>query len=292
MIIETILKVGLYAQFDNMKNLVLLVIGILIGGFTNAQTIGYVGNKSIDNDFLTQIQFVYPEFSFSNDSAEFINRLKKSYLYQIAYAEKARALNLDKDSVAAKNIYNIQKLIEDKYLAVLYLNYFYKQEFDVTKDEVYNYYNQNIYQFVEPGVYSYIWAIITDSSENNLKFVNDKIKELVKSDKNSEKLKKEVSDKYAILVEIDLTVRPNHFLYSRLRNTNKGNIVGPFYENGQLVLLAVLDVIPEKLIPFSQVEEFCRQKTIEEKRAKVLDSLQFQILIEKPIELNEDYFSN
>ena len=274
----------------NMYMRVLIVVLLVSCSALFAETYGTVGDVPMDDFFLQTLQFVHPEFSFTPDSVAFVSKLQKAYIYDLAFADEARKVGLDKDPEVKAALERIKMLIENAYLAQEYRKYMASQKVTVSDKEARAFYENNISQFTEPGVYSYLWATIHDTSKANIKVVREKLKTYSKLGTALDEFKMGSPGTYSMVFERGQTIRPGNPLYERIRDAELEEIVGPFDSEGQLMMIVVVERTPEKIIPFSEVKEICRQNVVAEKVNAAMDRIRKDAMKEYPISFSPQYF--
>ncbi len=271
----------------------IVIVVILIGcAALFAQPYGTVGDTPIDDLFLQTLQFVHPEFSFTPDSAEFTAKLQKSFIYNHAFAEEARKAGLDKTPEAKEFIERIERLITDAYLAQKFEKDLSSKQVSVTEKEALNYYNNNLSQFTEPGVYSFLQAYVADTSEETIKNVKELLKKYSKIGETLDQFKMGAEGIYSMNYEKDLTLNSSHRFYKFLRDANIGQIIGPIQMDVQQVYLVLLSRIPEKVKNFEEVKKVCLQNVANEKASKAQEEMRYKAIKEYPVKLNKSFFSD
>jgi len=274
-----------------MRRNIAIVLFILTFAVLFAQPYGSVGDVPIDDLFLQTLQFVHPEFSFTPDSVAFSGKLQKLYIYDRGFADEARKLGLDKNPEVQKYLERITRLIEDSYLARIYEQQLSKQKVTASEKEARDYYDNNITQFTEPGTYSYLWASLHDTSDANIRDVREKLKTYMKLGTALDEFKMGSPETYSMAFEKERTIRPDDHMYHEIHDGEPGEIIGPFFSGEKMMMIVLIDKTPEKVTPFSEVAELCRQNVISEKANAMIQETREKALSEYPINLNKSFFS-
>ena len=274
----------------NMYMRVIIVFFLVACPALFAEPYGTVGDVPIDDFFLRTLQFVHPEFSFTPDSAAFVRKLQKFYIYELAFADEARKVGLDKDPEVKAALERIKMLIENAYLAKEYSKYMASQKLTVSDKEARAFYENNINQFTEPGIYSYLWAILHDTTEANIEAVREKLITYVKLGTALDEFKMGSPGTYSMAFEREQTIRPGDPLYEKVHDSQPGEVIGPFNSEGQMMMIVVVERTPEKVIPFSEVKEVCRQNVRAKKLAVAMDKIRKNAMKKYPISFSPRYF--
>lgn len=273
-----------------MKKFILLFfIFIILISISFAQNIAIIGKDTIDVHTLEAIQFVHPEFAFTPDTAIFKAQLFKNYILPHAYADSARRLGLDKNPEVQRQLKIIKKLAEDNYLYTI----LQKQEIkiEISEIEAKNYYNRNITQFTEPGIYSYLIANIIDTSKATIEIVKNQLMNYAKMSNTLDQFKIGKEGAYTISFEKNITIYPSNQFYDYLKDAPVGKLICPLQNDNRIVMFVIIEKNPEKIQSFNEVKNLCYEGAINEKK-QINDKIFYQkILKEYPIILNYYYFN-
>ncbi len=273
-----------------MKKFILLFfIFIILINISFSQNIAIIGKDTINVQTLEAIQFVHPEFAFTPDTAIFKAQLFKNYILPHAYADSARSLGLDKNPEVQKQLDKIKKITEDYYLSTI----LQKQEIKITISELEakDYYNRNIIQFTEPGIYSYLIAYLQDTTKSTIEIVKNQLINYSKMNNTLDQFKIGKEGQYTISFEKNITIYPSNQFYNYLKDASVGKLIGPVPSGDMQVIFLIIEKTPEKLKSFNEVKNLCYDGAMNEKK-HIIDEIFYQkILEEYPIILNRDFFN-
>jgi hypothetical protein len=273
-----------------MKQIIIFFfIFIVFFNISFTQNIALVGKDTIDVQTLEAIQFLHPEFAFTPDSTIFKNQLLKNYILPSAYADSARRLGLDKNPEVQKQLNKIKKIAEDYYLSTI----LQKQEIKITISELEakDYYNRNIIQFTEPGIYSYLIAYLEDTTKSTIEIVKNQLINYSKMGNSLDQFKIGKEGQYTISFEKNITIYPSNQFYNYLKDASVGKLIGPVSSGDMQVIFLIIEKTPEKVKSFNEVKNLCYNGAMNEKK-QINDKIFYQkILEEYPIILNRDFFN-
>jgi hypothetical protein len=274
-----------------MKNIVLaLVLAVLITGFVKAQDIGTVGSTVINDEFVTAMKFVHPDFFLMSDSVFVQQNLGKSYVLPMILADTARKLGLDKEPSVKRQLDIVRKIVEDSYLAMIYEQNAIKNT-EVSDIESKKYYDDHASQFTEWGYNSFLQAKITDTSAAIVKQVKDLLLSYSRKDTLLEGLRINADRKYFIYYE----KRPGNMefdpVFRSVKEAKQGEVSGPVTMGGTKMLSVLISKTPDKIKPFEEVKDLCRENVRKTKSSQAIDEYKKKAYAKYPIKVNKEYFS-
>lgn len=220
---------------------------------------GTVGDQSLNDNFIKVIQIVYPEFAFSPDAKSFESRIKKYYTVPKAAANRAREMGLDKSPQVQQELALLYQTIEEKYLSALYYNEI-NNSTQVTIEESKTYYNTHLSDFTKPAEYSYLVALVYDTTKNTIIKAGEKLNYFAKSGNAQNDLKYGDKESFIIICQSNRVLTEQNREAAIIRSLNVGQISEPVLVNGMLSIFCVTGIKKEVVLPFDEVKEICAQQ--------------------------------
>jgi len=274
-----------------MRHFLWISLGLLIiSGSVQAQkniVFGKIGNQVIDQDFITAIQLLNPEFAFNPDKAVFSQQLLKDYILNKAHADEARLKKLNEDSVVKKNIELIKQLVTDKYLALLIAKQGFDPGYTVSDAEARSYYNAHLPLFVTPGQYSYLTAEIADTISYPAEDIKKKMKQYASM--ITDEFKTGDNEKYTIIFTKSRSVSIYDAQYPLLSKLKDGDFATDV-DGKRKVIYLLMTKTPEVVQPFEKVKESCASTLLNEKRNKSYTEFIEKAKEKYPVSLTSDLF--
>lgn len=239
---------------------------------------------SPDESYYRCLQFLDPTFSVSSDTAVLRRVLFKQHSLTSALAQKAVETQLDTTDEVKKELGLILEIARKRYLAEKLSNSMTDVTFEVSKQEVIDFYNANLAMFSKPGKVSFVKAFYSDKGKES------RAREMLapylsKLPKSWEDVAKHSEDGLLISSDFEIPLNDQQPFTKWFVNAKKGQIVGPIEFYDQLVLLLVVDITPTERNKLDEVYELCESWVRAEKRSKWMNDMEIKAAIDFPIVL-------
>lgn len=236
---------------------VFTALGISILSAQQNKQIGTVGNKPINQQFITNITTVYPHLNNSADTSIIRGYVNKYYAKQIVMGDSVKKMAAY-DSLKPI-IEDLRRLIEAKVLAQYFQDKIIEKAIIPSDKEISDYYEKNKNQFKTIPVYSYFQAYTASDDKDVIADIKKSTLELYHQPPEKYGTSKKTGDKYTLNFESKLKIYPNDNLYETLKKGKIGEIVGPLDIKGrnEKLYLLVTYIEPEVIKPLNDVRQEC-----------------------------------
>lgn len=276
-----------------VKKISLLAFAALLHFACIAQqtSIGTIGNQPIDNNFLKNIQTVWPQFTFVHDTAALKAVLTKLYSVNRSTTDAAHK-NLPKTDSIFAQIEQAKQLLEIKILSEYYL----QKQIDavtVSEAEVVKYYNENKQRFTQPAEASFFQIMLNDTSKQSISEIKKLIDE--RKDLKGEALQASgtKNNEYSISYESYVFTKEFRLLQQIVAATQPGKLSPVVSEkgSGSFRMYYTLSYKPERIKTLEEAKDECKADLINTKRQQIIDTFYADATINYPVKLNPAFFS-
>jgi len=229
-------------------------------------TLGHAGSQAIDQNFISALQLLSPDFGFSPNKDAFDGKLFKSYIKIKAKADIVRSLPVFKSEQVQKQLALVRQLAEEKYLASLYEKNAKETAYTVTDAEAREYYDMHILQFTQPGLYSYFTAYISDTLKNSVAEVEQQLKQYAAIIKDN--FKTGDKNSYSIIYEKEKALSANEYIYTILSKMKTGDYSMTSNGNKGLLIYMLSSKTAETVSTFDNVKDQCKAFVMNVKKEK------------------------
>ena len=268
---------------------VMLLVGIIHAAYGQQNiTFGKVGNQIIDQNFVSSIQLLNPEFSFNPYKEVFKSTLYKSYILSKAKADQVKKTALYKDSLVVKQLALVRQHAEEKYLASLYDQTNSMEKILVSDLEAREYYNNNSALYTAPGIYSFFTAIVEDTIKTPVADVQKQLKLYASIIKDE--FKSREKDAYVITYDKARTYTASEMQYKIFSTMTAKDFKVTGNGANSAVIYLLTEKTKETIMPFEKVKEDCKAKIISEKQYLRQKAFEDAAKANYPVSLDSQYF--
>lgn len=269
-------KIALLQQF--LIYFILCVICIL---YAKAQTDTLYPNT----EYFKALQYFRPDFSVPDNKLELLSKLTKYYSLNNYLSDLARERKLDTIPQVQKNLSMILKIVENDYLANLVRNNIPDSVLKFQDKDIKDYYERNLSKFEIHGKVSYIKVFV--SREGNMKKAKEILNEYQKNLPVSwTEIKKQDSDGIVVSSDFDLPLNDEQPFTELLKSAQKGQIIGPFDNDGRKVMLLILNITHNHYLPFNDVKKDCENMVRTEKVVNYWLNMEKKAIAKYPIKIS------
>lgn len=270
----------------------ILLLALLMWNLTPIlaqQVYGTIGAQKIDSSFLQAMHLLYPSFTLTPNAALFKKGLNNLYVQTKASADEARKLGIDKDTAIQKQLALVKQLAEDKWLELIMKTKMATPP-TVTDAEAKDYYNQHLAEFTNPGKYSFLMAVLYDTSATNIKAAKQALETYAKSGNPPVGLKVGNTSTYLLTFEKNREIFPNQGNMGVVKTLKPLQISQPVTNGSNKIMFCVITKQDDQQLPFEQVKTLCRNQVLNEKTNAQATEATKQAMDKYPIELDTTFF--
>lgn len=253
--------------------------------------IGNIGKQTIDNNFLKNIQAVWPEFTFVHDTTALKVIFEKIYSLNHTIADNAKKQLPANDTIFAQ-VEQAKQLLEIKMLGEYYL----QKQIDaitVSEAEAREYYNKNKMQYTALPSAAYFQIYLADTGKQTMATVKKMIDDRKGLKEQALQGSGEKSETLSISYESFMLTAENKYLKEIFATAQVGKFTQPFYskDNNSFVLYYLLEYSPERIRAFEEVKTDCTGDVKNIKQQLLRTKYYQQASQNYPIKLNAAFFN-
>jgi hypothetical protein len=226
-----------------------------------------------DQGYYSALQFVYPDFFFSEDGVVMDRFLSKYYSEASYMAYLADSLGVSEQQAVKQELDLVLQLTRNKFLAEKMKSITISMDTVVTDKQLKTFYEENIHQFSENGSISYVIAYAQDTTNQTIEDIKQAFLGYSKSNLEETTFSKADEGSYMLTAEFNVPFGKGTPFYSELADSKENNIYGPIVSNDRFVFILPKQIKPVVTLGLDEAAAQVKASILEQRRLQYLQDL-------------------